>query len=79
MAIFTNGQNIGKYHVQSLIKENLYTETYRVEDDDHNPYFLKAYLIKTVPEKLVNKNTGKVLEIEQCENIKHKNVVSFID
>lgn len=34
MAILTRGQQIDKYRVQSLIKESLYTETYRVEDED---------------------------------------------
>lgn len=46
MAILKTGQQIGKYTVQSLIKENLYTETYRVEDEDHNPFFLKTFLTK---------------------------------
>ena len=30
MATFKSGQKVCKYIVQSLIKENLYTETYRV-------------------------------------------------
>ena len=48
MAILNRGQQIGKYSVQSLIKENLYTESYRVEDEDGNPFFLslKRYLYR---------------------------------
>ena len=79
MAIFKNGELIGLYVVQSLIKENLYTETYRVEDEDNNPYFMKAFVLKKMPEKLVNPETGKVLEIEYCKNMKHKNIVSYLD
>ena len=55
MAILNTGQRVGGYFVQSLIKENLYTETYRVEDEDHNPYFLKTYLTN-----LTNYLTGEV-------------------
>ena len=42
MAILIRGQQVDKYTVQSLIKENLYTETYRVEDEDGNPFFMKV-------------------------------------
>lgn len=79
MSILQQGQNIGKYTVQSLIKENLYTETYRAEDEDHNPYFLKAFVIKRMPEKLVNSETGTVFEIEYSRNLSHRNLVSYID
>lgn len=79
MATFNSEQKISKYVVQSLIKENLYTETYRVEDEDHNPYFLKVFVLKRMPEKLVNTETGRVLEIEYSQHLKHKNIVSYVD
>lgn len=79
MAILNTGQRVGNYFVQSLIKENLYTETYRVEDEDHNPYFLKTYLTKKMPEKMINQETGIVYEIERSQNLKHKNLISFIE
>ena len=79
MATFNSGQNISRYVVQSLIKENLYTETYRVEDEDHTPYFMKVFVLKKMPEKLLNTETGKVLEIEYSQNLKHKNIVSYVD
>lgn len=78
MAILSRGQQIDKYTVQSLIKENLYTETYRVEDEDGNPYFMKVFVTKRVPEKLINTETGTVLEIEYSQKLKHKNIVSYI-
>lgn len=79
MAILNTGQLVGRYTVQSLIKENLYTETYRVEDEDHNPYFLKTFLMKKMPEKQINPATGSVYEIERSQNIQHKNLISFIE
>ena len=79
MSILSRGQKIGKYVVQNLIKENLYTETYRAEDEDANPYFLKLFVIKRMPEKLINAETNVVLEIECSQNLKHKHIVSFVD
>ncbi len=79
MSILLSGQNIGKYTVQSLIKENLYTETYRAEDEDNNAFFLKAFVIKKMPEKLVNKETGTPYEIEYCQRLKHRNLISYVD
>ena len=79
MATFKSGQKVSKYIVQSLIKENLYTETYRVEDEDNNPYFMKVFVLKRMPEKLVNAETGQVLEIEYSQHLNHKNIVSYVD
>lgn len=79
MAIFTRGQHIDKYTIQCLIKENLYTETYRVEDEDETPFFMKVFVTKRMPEKLLNTETGDVLEIGYSQKLKHKNLVSFID
>ena len=78
MAVLNRNDVIAGYTVQSLIKSNLYTETYRVEDENFNPYFLKVFVKKRLPEKLINKETGNVLEIEYSQNIRHKNFVSFI-
>ena len=78
MPIFEKGHKIDKYVVNSLIKENLYTETYKVEDEDFNPFFLKVFITKRLPEKLINKESGNVFEIEYCQNIRHKNIISFI-
>ena len=78
MALLSRGEQIGGYTVQSLIKENLYTETYRVENEDANPFFLKVFVKKRLPEKLLAPGTGTVLEIEYCQRLKHRNIVSFI-
>lgn len=79
MSIIKNGQDIGRYTVQSLIKENAYTETYRAEDEDHNPYFFKLFVIKRMPEKLINSETGMVYEIEYSRQLQHRNLISYVD
>ena len=78
MALLESGQRVDGYFVQSLIKANVYTETYRVEDEAHQPFFMKVYIMKLVPQKLINPQTGVILEIEYSKKIKSRNVASFI-
>ena len=40
-----------EYEVIRLIKENNYCETYRVEDEKGEPFFLKLFILKNIPEK----------------------------
>ncbi len=75
--ILKEGQPIGKWHVVYLIKENPYAESYRVEDESGNPYFLKIYRLKNTPDKLIR--DGEVNEIAVCRQLNHKNIVSYID
>ena len=76
--ILKEGQIIdNKWHVVYLIKENPYAESYRVEDESGNPYFMKIYRLKNTPEKLIN--NGQVNEITVCRQLNHKNIVSHID
>ncbi len=79
MPTLTENQKLGKFTVQTLIKENLYTETYRAVDEDNNPYFLKLFIIKKMPTKLINPETGNVFEVEYSRKLVHKNIVSYID
>lgn len=78
MSILTQGQRVDKYTVEYAIKTNAYCETYRVADDDGNPFFLKLYIIKNLPQKLLNE-AGDVLEIFYAKQLKHKNIISYID
>ena len=78
MAILTRWQEVDRFQVQSLIKENLYTETYRVEDDGGTPFFLKLFVMKRMPAKLLNGDTGEVLEITYSRQLKHRNIISFV-
>lgn len=79
MAALSINDRIGKYWVKSIIKSNIYTETYRVEDADFNPFFLKLFLLKTLPTKLLDENTKFVKEIEYSSHLNHRNIVSFIE
>lgn len=79
MAILTRGEQINGWKVQSLIKENQYTETYRAEDADHNPFFMKVFIVKRMPVKLLNEETNQVLEIGYCQKLRHKNIISYVD
>ena len=75
--ILNQGQIIdNKWTVVYLIKENPYAESYRVEDESGNPYFLKIYRIKNVPEKIIN--DGVINEIAYSRQISHKNIISYI-
>ncbi len=75
--ILKQGQPIdNRWHVVYLIKENAYAESYRVEDESGNPYFLKIYRLKNTPDKLIH--DGEVAEIAACRQLQHKNIVSYI-
>ena len=78
MQTLENGHKIGEYTIQSLIKKNTYVETYRVENTAQEVFFLKLYVMKRVPTKLVNSENGTVFEIEHAQKLKHRNVISFI-
>ena len=78
MSIFSEGNKINNYTVQHLIKQNEYTETYKVVNENDNPYFLKVYVMKRTPEKLIDSSTRQVLEIALLKKIQHRNVVSYI-
>ena len=75
--ILKEGQIIdNRWHVVYLIKESPYAESYRVEDESGNPYFMKIYRLKNTPEKLIT--DGQVTEIAMCRVINHKNIISYI-
>lgn len=76
MATLTREIVIDRFTVQSLIKENMYTETYRVENENGNPFFMKVFVTKQMPEKLMSTETGTVLEIANSKKLKHQNIVS---
>lgn len=78
MAVLTNNQHIGNYEVKRLIKENLYCETYRVENANEEPFFLKLFILKNTPEKMLNEE-HKVTCIEVMSKLRHKNIVSFVE
>ena len=78
MAILTSSERIGEYTVQSLIKANHYTETYRVVDSNDQPFFLKVFILNNLPSKLLNPDTRCVREIEYSRQLRHRNIVSHV-
>ena len=77
MAILSNNQRIGNYEVKRLIKENNYCETYRVEDEKEEPFFLKLFVLKNTPEKMLDDH--KVACIDYMSRLRHKNIVSYVE
>ena len=77
MLILPEGFKVSKYTVKYFIKEGLYNSTYKVEDENGTPLFIKFYDMNLVPEKL--KVNGSIEEIINCRNINHDNVISHVD
>lgn len=77
MAILTNNQRISNYEVVRLIKENNYCETYRVEDEKGEPFFLKLFILKNTPERMLNAD-HHVTSIEILSKLRHKNLISYV-
>ena len=71
MAVLQTNQKIGTYEVKRLIKENRYCETYRVEDEQEEPFFLKLFILKNTPEKMLN--------ADYMSKLRHKNIVSYVE
>ena len=79
MATLNINEHIGGYWVKALIKSNAYTDTYRVEDANSHPYFLKLFLIKNLPSQLLDKESKEVKEINYSSHLDQRNIVSFIN
>ena len=78
MAILTNNQRIGNYEVKRLIKENNYCETYRVEDDKEESFFLKLFVLKNTPEKMLDEE-HHLSCIHLMSKLRHKNIVTYVE
>lgn len=78
MTVLSNKQHIGKYEVKRLIKENRYCETYRVEDENQEPFFLKIFVLKNTPTKMIDSD-GWLRLINISKRLNHKNIISFVE
>ena len=78
MAVLQTNEKIGTYVVKRLIKENHYCETYRVEDEQEDPFFLKLFILKNTPEKMLDKN-HQVNCISLMSKLRHKNIVTYVE
>ena len=76
MSVLKKDDRFAGYVVQNLLKENVYSETYRVVDDNDEAYFLKLFCLKNMPEKMLEQ--GIVKEIVYCKCLKHTNLISHI-
>lgn len=77
MTIFPENTRIGEYTTQRLIHENVFNASYLVANDAGVTFFLKAFDMDKVPEKL--KVDGTVAEIANCKKIHNPTVISFGD
>ena len=77
MAILSNNQHISKFEIKRLIKENNYCETYRIEDENEVPFFLKIFILKNTPEKMLDEN-HKVVSIDYLSKLRHKSIISYV-
>jgi transitional endoplasmic reticulum ATPase len=68
---------IGKYTVEYQIKGGTLSSTYRVSDKNGNPCFMKLYDMSAIPDTM--RMDGTVSEIAYSRNIRHENVISYID
>lgn len=78
MAILQLNQKIGNYEVKRLIKENHYYETYHVENENEEPFFLKIFELKNTPTKMID-DDGWLRYIKMSKKLNHKNIISFVE
>ena len=68
---------VGTYTVEHQIKGGTVASTYRVSDSNGTPCFMKLYDMAEVPSSMMKDDT--VSEIAYSRQIKHENVISYID
>ena len=78
MPILQPNQLFEKYHVQYLIKENSYCETYKVEDEHEKAFFLKLYVKDRFPERLLDHH-GHIGSIELSLNLDHESILKVLE
>ena len=76
MSALHQDERFAGYVVQNLLKENVYSETYKVADDNGDTYFLKLFRLKNMPERMLQQ--GIVKEIRYCSALRHANLISHI-
>ena len=69
---------IGSYKVQFFLKKGTYAENYRVKDKEGQLKFLKLFCLSKLHHSQFTAE-GEVLEIEIARQLKHPNVVSYVD
>lgn len=78
-SILTKGQTIDdKYTMQFFLKKGDYAETYRVQNEKKETKFLKLFDLSKLHRTQFT-NEGDILEIEILKQIKHPNLLSYLD
>lgn len=76
--ILEENSKIGRYVVQSFIKEGQFNESFVVKDTSGTSYFLKIYNPKRIPHEILNSDSI-ITEIDYCERMNHPNVIRYVD
>ena len=77
-SILQRNDIIGSYIVQFFLKKGTYAENYRVKDKEGQLKFLKLFCLSKLHHSQFT-SEGEVLEIEIARQLKHPNVVSYVD
>lgn len=77
-SILQRNDIIGSYKVQFFLKKGTYAENYRVKDKEGQLKFLKLFCLSKLHHSQFTAE-GEVLEIEIARQLKHPNVVSYVD
>jgi len=77
-SILQRNDIIGSYKVQFFLKKGSYAENYRVKDKEGQLKFLKLFCLSKLHHSQFTAE-GEVLEIEIAQQLKHPNVVSYVD
>ena len=78
MGTFRKGEKIGKYVVDSFIKQGAVAESYTVYGTDDMMYFLKIYDLALIPKAQFFEGK-EVYEIVLCQEIDNDNIIKFVD
>lgn len=77
-SILQRNDIIGSYKVQFFLKKGTYAENYRVQDSEGQIKFLKLFCLSKLHHSQFT-TEGEVLEIEITKQLKHPNVISYVD
>lgn len=78
-SILTKGYNIlDKYSILLFIKKGSNAETYRLKGSDGKLYFLKLFNYSQL-HKTAFDSAGNLIEIELLKQLKHQNIVDYVD
>jgi holliday junction DNA helicase len=77
-SILQRNDIIGSYKVQFFLKKGTYAENYRVKDKEGQLKFLKLFCLSKLHHSQFTPE-GEVLEIEIAQQLKHPNVVGYVD